>query len=178
MDCCCSVTQSCLFMISWTAACQASLSFTIPQSLLKLMSIEWEIAIQPSCPLLSPYPPVFSSFPPLGSFPVSQFFTSGDQSIGASTSASVLPMNIPSWFPSGLTSLISLLSKGLSRVFNSTVQKHQFFSAQPSLWPNSHSYMTTGKIIALTILTFVSKIMYLLFNTLTRFVIGVLYSPW
>ena len=118
------------------------------------------------------------SFPASESFPISWLFPSGDQSIGASTSASVLPMNIQSWFPSGLTGLISLLSKGLSRVFNSTVQKHQFFSAQPSLWPNSHSYMTTGKIIALTILTFVSKIMYLLFNTLSRFVIGVLYSPW
>ena len=139
MDCCCSVTQSCLFMISWTAACQASLSFTIPQSLLKLMSIEWEIAIQPSCPLLSPYPPVFSSFPPLGSFPVSQFFTSGDQSIGASTSASVLPMNIHGWFPLGLTGLIFLQSKGLWRVlFNTTGQKHQFFGTQPSLWSNSH----------------------------------------
>ena len=117
-----------------------------------------------------------SVFPSIRVFPGSRLFTSGVQSIGAS--ASVLPVNIQSWFPSGLTGLISLLSKGLSRVFNSTVQKHQFFSAQPSLWPNSHSYMTTGKIIALTILTFVSKIMYLLFNTLSRFVIGVLYSPW
>ena len=147
------------------------------------------VACWNSCPLsqwrhptisssLAPFFSCLQSFPASGSFLMSQLFTSGSQRIGASTSASVLPMNIPSWFPSGLTSLISLLSKGLSRVFNSTVQKHQFFSAQPSLWPNSHSYMTTGKIIALTILTFVSKIMYLLFNTLTRFVIGVLYSPW
>ena len=77
------------------------------------------------------------SFPALGSFPMSWLFTSGGQSIGASTS--VLPMNIQGWFPLGLTSLISLLSKGLARVFSSTtVQKHQFFGTQPSLWFNSH----------------------------------------
>ena len=79
------------------------------------------------------------SFPVSGSFPISQFFASGGQSIGASASASVLPMNIQGWFPLGLTGLISLLSKGLSRVFSSTtVQKYRFFSAQPSLWSNSH----------------------------------------
>ena len=75
----------------------------------------------------------------LGSFPVSQFFAWGGQSIGVSASASVLPVNIQDWFPLGLTGLISLLSKELSRVFsNTTVQKHQFFSAQLSLWFNSH----------------------------------------
>ena len=79
------------------------------------------------------------SFPASVSFPVSCFFTSGSQSIGASVSESDLPMNIQNWFPLGLMSLISLLSKGLSRVFSSTsVQKHWFFSAQPSLWSNSH----------------------------------------
>ena len=78
------------------------------------------------------------SFPALGYFPMTQFFKSGDQSIGVSASASVLPMNIQGWFPLGLAGLI-LQSKGLSRVFsNTTVQKHQFFSAQPSLWSNSH----------------------------------------
>ena len=77
------------------------------------------------------------SFPASGSFPVSQLFTPGGQSIGASASASVLPVNIQSWFPLGLTGLISLLSKGLSRVFSSTtIQKHQFFGTQPSLWSN------------------------------------------
>ena len=71
------------------------------------------------------------SFPASGFFPISKFFTSGGQRIGVSASTSVLPMNIQSWFPLGLTSLISLLSKGLSRVFsNTTVQRHQFFSAQ------------------------------------------------
>jgi len=74
------------------------------------------------------------SFPTSGAFPVSQFFTSGGQSFGVSAWASVLPMNIQDWFPLGLTGLISLQSKGLSRVFsNTTVQKHQFFSAQISL---------------------------------------------
>ena len=74
------------------------------------------------------------SFPASGSFQMSQFFTSGGQSIGVSASASVLPMNIQDWFPLGWTGWISLQSKGLSRVFsNTTVQKHQFFSAQLSL---------------------------------------------
>ena len=82
------------------------------------------------------------SFPPSGSFLMSWLFTLGSrQSIGASTSASVLPMNIQNWFPLGLTNLITLQSKGLSRVFsNTTVQKHQFFGTQPSLWSNSHIY--------------------------------------
>ena len=78
------------------------------------------------------------SLPASGSFPMSQFFASGGQSIGASASASVLSMNIQDWFPLGLTSLI-LQSKGLSRVFsNTSVQKHQFISIHPSLWSNSH----------------------------------------
>ena len=81
-------------------------------------------------------------------------FLSDGQSIGISTSASVFPMNIQGWFSLGLTDLISLQSKLLSRVFSSTtVQKHPFFSAQSSLWSNLHSYMGTGKTIALTIQT-------------------------
>ena len=99
-----------------------------------------------------------------GSFSMSQFFPSGVQSIGASASASVLPMNIQGWFPLGLTGLTSLQSKGLSRVFsNTTIQKHQFFSAQLSLWSNSHPYMTTRETIALTRWTFVGKVMSLFF---------------
>ena len=78
-------------------------------------------------------------FPASGSFQISQFFESGGQSIGTSASALVLPMNIHNWFPLGWTSLISLQSKGLLRVFsNITVQKHQFFSIRLSLWSNSH----------------------------------------
>ena len=79
------------------------------------------------------------SFPASESFPMSQLFTSDDQSIGVSASASVLPMNIWDWFPLGWTDWISLQSKGLSRVFsNTTVQKHEFFSAQLSSQSNSH----------------------------------------
>ena len=82
------------------------------------------------------------SFPASGSFPMSQFFASGGQSIGASASASVLPMNIQDWLPLGWTGLISLQSKGLSRVFSkTTVQKHQFFSAQLSSQSNSHIHI-------------------------------------
>ena len=116
-----------------------------------------------SCPSSRWYHPTISSsvipfssrlqfFSALGSFPVSQFFASGGQSTGASASASILPMNIQDLFPLGLTDLISLQSKGLSRVFsNTTVQKHQFFSTQLSfLVQLSHPYMTTGKTIVLT----------------------------
>ena len=96
------------------------------------------------------FPSCLSSFPASGSFQMSSLFASGGQSIGASASASVLPVNIQSWFPLGLSGLISLQSKGLSRVLSSTmIQKLQFFSAQPSLLSNSsHPYMTTGKTIA------------------------------
>ena len=79
------------------------------------------------------------SFPASGSFQMSQFFTSGGQSIGVSASVSVLSMTIQNWFPLEWTGWISLQSRGLSRVFsNTTGQKHQFFGAQPSLWSNSH----------------------------------------
>ena len=79
------------------------------------------------------------SFPASGSFPMSQLFTSGGQSTGVSVSASVLPVNTQDWSPLGWTGWISLLSKGPSRVFsNTTVQKHQFFGAQPSSQSNSH----------------------------------------
>ena len=79
------------------------------------------------------------SFPASGSFQVSQLFTSGGQNIGVSASTSVLPINTQDWSPLGWTGWISLQSKGLSRIFsNTTVQKHQFFSAQPSSQPNTH----------------------------------------
>ena len=89
-----------------------------------------------------PFSSHLQSFPASGSFQMSQFLASGDQSTGASASASVLPMNIQDWFPLGWTGWISLQSKGLSRVFsNTTVQKHQFFSAQLSLHSNSPSIL-------------------------------------
>ena len=86
-----------------------------------------------------PFSSCLQSFPASGSFLMNWLFASGGQSIGTSASASVLPMNIQVWFPLGLTGLVSLLFKGLSRVFtNTTVQKHQFFGSQLSLWSNSH----------------------------------------
>ena len=135
----CSVAKSCPVLCNLRdVAQQASLSFTLSWSLLKLMSIVLmipsnhlsSVASFSSCP---------QSFPASGSFPMSQLFISSAQSFGVPASASVLPMNIQGWFPLGLTGLISLQSKGLSRVFSSTtVQKHQSFGFQPSLWFSSH----------------------------------------
>ena len=127
-----------LFAAPWTAAHQALLSITSSWSLLRLMPTNcWcHPAISSS---VSPFSSCFQSFPASGSFLRSQFFASGGQSIVVSASTSVLPMNIQHWFPLWLTGLISLQSKGLSRVFsNTTVQKHQFFGAQLSLQSNSH----------------------------------------
>ena len=122
-----------LFVIPWTAACQASLSITNSWSLPKLMSIE---LVMPSKHLSSvvPFFSCLQSFPASGSFQMSQLLATGGQSIGVSASASVLPMNIQDLFPLGWTGWISLQSKRLSRVFsNTTAEKHQFFSAQLSL---------------------------------------------
>ena len=89
-----------------------------------------------------PFSSCIQSFPASGSFTVSWLLTSGGQSIRASASATVLPINIQGWFPLGLTSLISLQYKGLSEVFTyTTLRKHQFFSSQPSLWSNSHIHI-------------------------------------
>ena len=89
-----------------------------------------------------PFSSCLHSFPAWGSFPMGQLFASGGQSIGASASASILPMNIQGSFPLGLTTLISLQSKGLSGVFsNTTVQKHQFFISQPPLSSKSHIFI-------------------------------------
>ena len=85
-----------------------------------------------------PFSCLLQSFPASEYFQMNQFFTSGGQSIGVSVSTSILPMNIQVWFPLTWTDWISLQSKGLSRVFSTTVQKHQFFGAQLSLWSNSH----------------------------------------
>ena len=127
-----------LFATPWTAVHQASLSFPISQSLLKLMSIELVMPFNHLI-LCHPFSSCPQSFPASGSFQMSQFFTSGGQSIRVSASASVLPMNTQDWSCLGWTGWISLQSKGLSRVFsNTTVQKHQFFGAQLSLQSNSH----------------------------------------
>ena len=130
------------------------------------------MSIESACPLsqwchptisssVVPFSSCLQSFPASGSFLMSQSFASGDQSIRASVS--VLPMNIQDWIPLGWTGLISLQSKGLSRVFsNTTVQKHQFFGTQVFFMVQlSYPYMTTGKTIALTRQTFVSKVMFI-----------------
>ena len=120
---------------------------------------------------VGPFSSCIQSFPASGSFPMSQFFTSGGQSIGVSASASVLPMKTQDWFPLGWTGWISLQSMELSRVFfNTTVQKHQFFDTVFFTVQISHPYRSTGKIIASTRWTFVGKVTSLLFNMLSRFV--------
>ena len=162
-----------LFATPWTAAYQASLSITNSLSLPKLMSIESWCHLTISSSVV----PFFScpqSFPTSGSIQMSQLFASGGQNIGISASTSVLPMNTQDWSPLGWTGWTFLQSKGLSRVFsNTTVQKHQFFSAQLSLQSNSYIH-TWLKSIALTRWTFVGKVMSLLFNMLSRFIIAFL----
>ena len=127
-------------------------------------------------PSVTPFFSRLQSFPASGSFQMSQLFVSGGQSIGVSASASVLPVNIQDWFPLGWTGWISVAVQG---ALKSLLQHH---SSKPSnLWHSaffmvqlSHLYMNIGKTIALTIWTFVSKVMYLLFNMLSRFVIAFL----
>ena len=127
-----------LFATPWITAPQAFLSITKSRSLLKLMPIELLMSSSHLI-LCRPLPSCPQSLPAKGSFPMSQLFTWGGQSIGVSASASVLPMNTQDLSPLGLTGWISLQSKGLSRVFsNTTVQKHQFFSAQLSSQSSSH----------------------------------------
>ena len=141
----------------------------------QLMSIE---SLMPSNhpTSVAPFSSCSQSFPASGSLPVSWLFASGDQSIGASTSASVPPVNIQGWFPLGLTDLISLLSKGLSRAFSSiTVWKHQFFDAQLSLWSTlSLVHYYWKKTISLTIGPLLAKWCLCFFNMLSRFVIAFL----
>ena len=172
-SCCCSVAKLGPTLCNpWTAAPQASLSLTISWSLPKFMSTE---LVMPSnhfilCHPLLLLPSIFPSI--REKFPVSQLFASRGQSIGASASASVLAMNIQGWFPLGLTSLIFLQSKGLSRVFSNTTifRCSAFFMVQLS-----HPYMTIGKSVSLTIQIFVGKVISLLFNTLSRVVMTFLH---
>ena len=127
-----------LYATPWTAAHQASLSFIISWSLLKLMSID---SMMPSnllvlCHPLLLLPSIFAS---IRVFSMCQLFTSGGQRFGASTSTPLLSMNIQGWFPLGLTDLICLLFKGLSSIFsNSTVWRHQFFHTQTFSLSNFH----------------------------------------
>ena len=133
-----AVTQLCLFANPWTTALRG---FPVHHQLPELahIHVHWVgDAIQPSHPVI-PFSSCLQSFPASGSFQMSQFFASDGQSTGVSASTSVLPKNIQDRFPLGWTGWISLQSKGLARVFsNTTVQKHQFFSAQLSSQSNSH----------------------------------------
>ena len=166
-----SLSRVRLFATPWTAAPQASLSFTISWGLLRLTSIE---LVMPSnhlllCHPLLLLPSIFCSIRVFSNESAlrvrSPMYWNFSFSISPSNEYSGLISFRVDWFD-------LLQSKGLSRVFPSTIQKHQFFSAQPSLWSNSNTYMTTGKIIALTIWTFISKVMSLLFNMLSRFAIA------
>ena len=135
---CCSVAKSCLTLCDPTD-CRMP-SFPILHHLPEFVwtHVHW---LSDTILLYYPLSPSSLSLPASGSFPTCWLFTSGGQSIGASALASVFSMNIQDWFPLGLTGLISSLSKGLSRVFsNTTVQKHQVFSVQLSLWSVSHIY--------------------------------------
>ena len=171
--CCFSITKLCLTLCNPMDCTTPGFPVLHYPPELVQTHVHWvSDANLPSYPLL----PFLSSPQPFtasGSFPVSQPFTSGGQTIEAKPS--VLPMNIQGWFPLGLTGLISLLSKGLSRVFSSTISKESilwcsaFFMVQLS-----HPYMTTGKTIALTIQIFVCKVMSLLFNMHSRLIIAFL----
>ena len=163
-----------LFATLWTAARQASLSITNSRS------------YSNSCPLCQwchptisssvvPFSSCLQSFPASGSFQMSQFFSSGGQSIEVSASGSVLPINIQDWFPLGWTGWISLQSKGLLSLL-----QHHTSKASILLYSSfvivqlSHLYMTTGKIIALSRWTFFGKVMSLLLNMLSGLVIAFL----
>ena len=138
-SCCCSVAQSCLTLCNPMDCIRPGFPvlYHLP-SLLKLMSTESVISSNHLI-LSLPFFSCPQSFPASGSFSSETLFASGGQSIRALASASVLAVNIQGWFLLGLTGLISVLSKELSGVFaTSTVQMHQFFGAQPALWPNSH----------------------------------------
>ena len=136
-----SLSHVWLSVTPWTAAGQASLvkdTSPSPKVCLNSCPLSWGRHTTISSSVI-PFSSCLQSFPVSGSFLMSLLFASSGQSIAASALASVLPMNIQGWFPLVLTSLISLLSKGLSRVFSSTtVWKHLFFSTQLSLWSNPH----------------------------------------
>ena len=137
---CCSVVKSCLILCN--PMNYSMPGFPVHHYLPDFAQTQvcWvRDAIQSSHPPSPCSPLAIQSFPASMSFPVSRLFASGGQSIGVSASAPVLPVNLQSWFLLGLTGLISLQSKGLSRVFfSTTVWKHQFFGAQPCFWSTSH----------------------------------------
>ena len=141
LACCCSVTKSCPAL--WDPMNSSTPGFPVLHCLHEFgqTHVHWCLsdAVQPSHPLSPPSPLALSLPQHQGFFPMSRVFKSGGQNIGASASASVLPMHIQDWFLLGLTGVISLQSKQLLRVFfYTTVWKHPFFGTQPSLWSNFH----------------------------------------
>ena len=136
---CLSVAKSCLTLCNPMDSSTPGFPFLYYLPEFAQMHVHWvSDAIQSSSSVV-PLSSCPQSFPASGSFSMTRLFKSGGQGIEASTSAAVLPMNILSWFPLGLTGLIYLLSQGFSRVFSSTtIWKHQFFRAQPSFWSNFH----------------------------------------
>ena len=165
---CCSVVSNSLqpHELHHTSLPRPSLS---PRVYSNSVSIDWVILFS-----VAPFSSCLQSFPASGSFPVSQLFASGVQNIGTSASTSVILMNIQDCFPLELTGWISLLSKGLSRVFSNSSKASIPGCSALFIVPLSHLYMTTGKTIALTLQAFVSKVKSLLFNTLSRFFIAFL----
>ena len=137
--CCFSVTYSCLTLCRPQGLQQARHSCPLPSN----GACSNSCSLSQWChPIISssviPFPSYLQSSPASGSFPVSQFFPSGGQSIGVSASASVLPLNIPDWFPLELTGLFLAVQGTLKSLLHTTVRNFQFFSSQPSLWSNCH----------------------------------------
>ena len=138
--CCCAIAQSCPTLWDPRKHARPHYPSPSPRACSKLFPLsQW---CHPTISFsVIPFSSCSRSFPTWGSFLMSQLFALGSQSIRASASASVLPMNIQDWFPLGWTGWTTLKSKRLSRIFsNTTVQKHQFFDGQPSLWSNFHIY--------------------------------------
>ena len=166
-----SLSHVWVFVTPWTAARQASLSITNSGVYSNSCPSSWWCHPTMSSSVV-PFSSHLQSFPASGSFQMSQFFASDGQRIGASASASVLPVNIQDWFPLGLTGWISLQSKRLWSLLQhhsskaSILHHSAFFIVQLS-----HLYMTTGKTLALTRRTFVGKVMSLLLNMMSRLVI-------
>ena len=167
---CCSVPKSCLTFCNSTGLKHArppypSLSPGVCPSSCPLSQWAYPTISSSASLFFFLYPP---SFPASGTFPMSQLFALDDQNTEVSASTSVLPVSIQGWFPFRLTGLVSLMSKEISRCSKASIlQWSAFFMVQLS-----QLYMTTRKIIALTIQTFVGRVLSLLFNILSRFVIA------
>ena len=170
---CCSIAQSCPTLCN-PMDCSTP-GFPVLHQLLELAQthVHWVHPTVSSSVI--PFSSCLQSCPASGSFQMSQFFSSGGQSVGASALSSVLPVNIQGWFPLGLTGLISLQSKGLKSLLQHQSSKASIFRHSDFFMVHlSHPYLTTGKTIALAIRNFVGRVMSLLLDILPRFVIAFL----